>query len=100
MIAIAAYLVWKRREKTLHFAITRNVYFLQLLFNFMWSIVFFGIHQILGALVVITLLWISILVNYFWFEKYSKAAARLLVPYFLWVTFAGFLNLFIYLLNR
>ena len=99
MIAIAAYLIWKHRRPSLKYRITRNIYIIQLILNFSWSIVFFGLHQILAALVVIALLWSSILFNYVWFSKYSKAAAWLLVPYLLWVTFAAILNLNIYLLN-
>ncbi len=99
LIAIAAYLVWKHRSNSLKYSITRNIYLLQLFLNFSWSIVFFGMHQILGALVVILLLWASILFNFVWFNKYSKIASALLIPYFLWVTFAAFLNLYIYLLN-
>jgi benzodiazapine receptor len=100
LIAIAAYLVWKHRENTVNYRITRNIYILQLLLNFSWSIVFFGMHQELGALIVIICLWISILANCIWFCRYSHTAAWLLIPYLLWVSFAGFLNLNIYLLNR
>lgn len=100
LIGIAAWLVWRHREKSTKYYATGSIYILQLLFNFSWSIVFFGMHQIFGALIVIILLWISILANIILFDKYSKTAAWLLVPYLLWVTFAGFLNLFIYLLNR
>jgi len=99
LIAIAAYLVWKHRNNSVKYKITRNIYIVQLLLNFSWSIVFFGMHQILGALVVIMLLWASILFNLVWFNKYSKVAGRLLIPYLLWVSFAAFLNLYIYLLN-
>ena len=99
MIATAAYLVWKRRDASALYRTTRWVYFLQLLFNFMWSIVFFGLHQILPALVVIVLLWVSIVATIYYFSKFSKTAAWLLVPYLLWVTFASALNFSIYLLN-
>jgi tryptophan-rich sensory protein len=100
MIAIAAYLVWQRRVGNPLFNKARVSYFVQLLLNFTWSAVFFGMHQILWALVVITLLWISIVVNIYYFGKFSKVAAWLLVPYLLWVSFASVLNLYIYLLNR
>ena len=100
LIAIAAWLVWRRREKTVKFYTTVSLYAIQLLLNFLWSLVFFGMHQVLGALVVIIFLWISILLNCVLFDRYSKTAAWLMVPYLLWVTFAVFLNLFIYTLNR
>jgi benzodiazapine receptor len=76
------------------------VYFIQLALNFSWSIMFFGMHQIAGAMVVIILLWLNIIVNINRFNKFSRTAAWLLVPYLLWVSFAGVLNVSIYLLNR
>jgi len=100
MIAVAAYLVWKRRNKSDVYKTTRNVYIIQLVLNFSWSAVFFGMHQVLGALLVIALLWISIVICIYNFNKFSKVAAWLLVPYLLWVSFASVLNLYIYLLNR
>jgi tryptophan-rich sensory protein len=100
MIATAAYLVWQRREQTPLYRITTVVYSTQLLLNFSWSIIFFGLHQIFGALVVIILLWFVIIVNAICFAKISKAAGWLLLPYLLWVSFASVLNFSIFLLNR
>jgi tryptophan-rich sensory protein len=100
MIATAAYLVWKLRSRKPAYIIARSVYIIQLVLNFSWSIVFFGLHQVLGAMIVIILLWISILFNINWFGKFNKIAARLLWPYLLWVSFAAVLNASIYLLNR
>jgi benzodiazapine receptor len=100
MIAIAAYMVWQRRVGNPLFSKARISYFVQLLLNFSWSAVFFGMHQIVGGLVVIALLIVSIVINIYYFSKFSKAAAWLLVPYLLWVSFASVLNLYIYLLNR
>jgi benzodiazapine receptor len=99
MIAVAAYLVWQRRNDGALYKTTRTVYFIQLALNFLWSATFFGMHQVLGALVVIALLWISIVATIYYFGKFSKTAAWLLVPYLLWVSFASVLNLYIYLLN-
>ena len=98
-IAIAAYLVWQRRDNSKTYKITAAIYIVQLWFNFSWSIVFFGLHGILPALFVILLLWVSIILNIRWFKKYDKTAAWLLTPYLLWVSFASVLNLSIYLLN-
>ncbi|QEM08704.1 TspO/MBR family protein [Mucilaginibacter rubeus] len=99
MIATSAYLVWKQRSRKPAYIIARSVYFIQLILNFSWSIIFFGMHQIAGAMIVIILLWISIIVNINWFNKLSRTAAWLLVPYLLWVTFASVLNVSIYFLN-
>ncbi len=100
MIAVAAWLVWKQHHNDLKYRRTRNVYLVQLLLNFSWSMVFFGLENVLGGLVVITLLWFSIIVNIVYFFRYSKVAAWLLVPYLLWVSYASMLNLYIYILNR
>jgi tryptophan-rich sensory protein len=100
MIAIAAYLVWQRRNDSSFYKATRTVYFVQLLLNFLWSIVFFWMHQILGALIIIVLLLASIVVLIYRFNHFSKAASFLLVPYILWVSFASVLNFYIYQLNR
>jgi len=100
LIAIAAWLVWQRRNDSSLYATTRNVYIIQLVLNFAWSMVFFGLQQTLGGLVVIVFLWLSIVANIYLFGKFSKVAAWLMVPYLLWVSFASVLNLYIYLLNR
>jgi benzodiazapine receptor len=100
LIAIAAYLVWQRRDGSTNYLTARAVYFIQLILNFSWSIVFFGFHAILGALLIIILMWMSIFLNIRWFGKFNKTAGWLLLPYFLWVSFAALLNYNIYLLNR
>lgn len=100
MIAIAAYLVWQKRNRNKIFESACVIYFIQLSLNFSWSIIFFGFHQILIALVAIMLLFVSIIININAFSKFSKTAGRLLVPYLLWVGFAGVLNLSIWWLNK
>lgn len=100
LIAIAAYLVWQQRDDSTNYKTTRAVYFIQLFLNFSWSIVFFGLHAIGGALLVIIIMWIMIVLNIRWFGKFSKTAGWLLFPYFLWVSFATLLNASIYFLNR
>ncbi len=99
MIGVAAYLVWRHRSNTLDYIQAKRVYFVQLLFNFSWSIVFFGLHQVFISLVIIALLFISIIINMGAFSRISKAAAWLLAPYLLWVSFAAVLNIYIYILN-
>jgi len=99
MIAVSAYLIWQRKDTSVDYVNAKYIYFLQLFLNFSWSIIFFGLHQILAALVIIGLLWIVIILNIFFFGKISKIAAWLLVPYLLWVSFASLLNLEIFRLN-
>ncbi|MDN3549950.1 TspO/MBR family protein [Mucilaginibacter aquaedulcis] len=99
LIAVAAYLIWKHRSRKPVYKVTRAIYFAQLFLNFSWSIVFFGMHQVLGAFIVIALLWVSIILTMYWFNKFNRVAGWLLMPYLLWVSFAGILNASIYLLN-
>lgn len=74
-------------------------FIVQLLLNFSWSGVFFGMQKIGLALIIIVLLWITLLITIITFYKHSKLAACLLVPYFLWVSFATYLNFEYWRLN-
>ena len=96
LMGIASYLVLTS-GKTNHSALT--VYGIQLVFNFFWSIIFFGFEAYLFSFVWLVILWILILATIIRFFRISESAGYLLLPYLLWVTFAGYLNLYIYLLN-
>jgi tryptophan-rich sensory protein len=76
-----------------------NVYLYQLLVNFLWSTWFFNFQWYLFAFFWLVLLCVMILVTLVRFYRISKPAGYLLIPYLLWVTFAGYLNLGIALLN-
>ena len=73
---------------------------LQLFFNFFWSIIFFNVQSYLFAFIWLLLLWVAIAVNIYFFNKINNTSVKLLIPYIIWVTFAGYLNLGIYILNR
>lgn len=77
-----------------------SVYFLQLAFNFFWSILFFNLNWYLVSFIWLVVLWFLILITIVMFYNISKPAAYLLIPYFLWVTFAGYLNLAIYIIQK
>lgn len=74
-------------------------YGLQLLFNFLWPIVFFGFEAYLPAFIVLLVLWILVVITIWKFDSLDGLAGTLLLPYLLWITFAGYLNLGVYLLN-
>ena len=74
-------------------------YMLQLIFNFFWSIIFFNWEAYLLAFIWLLILLALIIVTTVKFYRISKAAAYLMIPYIIWVSFAGYLNLGIYLLN-
>ena len=77
-----------------------KVYALQLIVNFFWSLIFFNLRNYLFAFIWLILLWVLILIMIVKFYKIRPVAGLLQIPYLLWVTFAGYLNLMIYLLNR
>lgn len=75
------------------------LYGAQLLANFIWPLIFFGGQLYLTALIWLTVLWVLIFLTIRVFSEVDEAAGDLLIPYILWVTFAWYLNLGIFLLN-
>lgn len=92
LMAIAVFLVRKNKKLIAFFAV-------QLFFNGLWPILFFGFKNSFYAFWDIIILWILILVLVFKFFKARKIAGFLLVPYILWVSFALILNYYIWFLN-
>lgn len=76
-----------------------TLYGVQLAMNFLWSIVFFNFGAYLFAFVWLLALLAVIIATAVKFRKISEPAAWMLIPYILWVCFAGYLNFAIYLLN-
>lgn len=99
LMALAVFLVWRRRGADKKENTALILFGIQLILNVMWSIIFFGSHQILLAFFEIILLWVAILLTIIWFAKSSKLAAWLLVPYIGWVSFAAVLNFLTWLAN-
>jgi len=98
LMAITVFLYIKggiNKEKT--FALW--VFGIQLILNLLWSPIFFGLHNVYLAFGIILLLLILVLWVIVLFHKTSKTAAYLLVPYFLWLIFAAYLNFEIIRLN-
>lgn len=78
---------------------TIAIFILQLVLNIFWSIIFFG-WQLPGlAFFELIMLWFAILYTIANFYRVSKTAAYLLIPYILWVSFAGFLNFTLWGMN-
>ena len=76
-----------------------RLYGAQLALNFLWPSIFFGFDAYLPAFIVLIGLWVLIFLTIRAFSKIDETAGNLLLPYLLWVTFAGYLNLGVYLLN-
>ncbi len=100
LMGIALFLAWHKGQKIPHARKALIFFGAQLVLNVLWSVVFFGFRSPLGGLIVICLLWIAIFMTIRNFYKISLTAARLLVPYILWVSFAAILNFSIFMLNR
>ncbi len=98
MIGLSLYFLWtartKREKKTAYIFFT-----VQLILNFFWTFIFFGLNKIFPALIEIIILWITILLTIIYSYKISKKSAYLLIPYLLWVTFATILNFAFWILN-
>jgi tryptophan-rich sensory protein len=99
MMGVAAGLVWAKGFHHVWVKTALYHFIFQLLFNALWSIIFFGLKQPLLALFVILILLILILLTIKWFKVVDKTAAYLMIPYLLWVCFATVLNYKIWELN-
>ena len=76
------------------------LFLVQLAFNFCWSIIFFNLRRFGFAFLWLIALWGLILGMILSFRQVDRTAAWLQVPYFLWVTFAAYLNFGVWMLNR
>lgn len=99
LMGIASYLIYTAKYSAGMAGNALFFYFVQLIFNFFWSIIFFNWEMYLFAFIWLLALLALIIITTIKFYKISKPAAYLMIPYILWVTFAGYLNLGIYLLN-
>ena len=98
MMAVAAWLVW-RRQGLAGAGLPLGLFAAQLALNAAWSPVFFRLHAVGWGFAVIVALWVTVLATVVAFWRVMPTAGWLLVPYQLWITFAGALNLAIWRLN-
>jgi benzodiazapine receptor len=100
LMGVALFLVWRQGLQTDSVKSALIVFGLQLALNTLWSLLFFGLKMPFLALIEIVVLWSLILITLLKFKKISRLAGLLLIPYFLWVSFAAVLNFFLWYLNR
>lgn len=98
LMGISAYMIYQFDDDFKFVALT--VYGVQLIFNFLWSIIYFNIGNVLFAFVWLVMLWVLIVAMIISFAQINKTATLLQIPYLIWVTFAGYLNLALYVLNN
>ena len=77
-----------------------NLYIVQLVVNFFWSLIFFNAQAYGFAFVWLLLLWALVLVMILQFRRVDPPAANIQIPYLIWLTFAAYLNLGVWYLNR
>lgn len=99
LMGMASYLVLASGKDREDIRQALRLYGLQLAVNFFWSILFFKLSLCWAAFVWIVLLWGLVLLTLLRFSRISKPAGWLLIPYLVWVAFAGYLNFAICLLN-
>ena len=96
MMTLAIWFFWHTKNRDMK---TIYVYFIHIVFNTTWSIVFFGLHQILLALVVLMTLIFLIIILILRFKSVNSISYYLMIPYLLWCCYALFLNLNLLILN-
>lgn len=99
LIGVALFLVWRQGLDRRDVRYALLIFAIQLILNILWSVVFFGLHSLLGGFILILLLWIAIFANIIAFYVISRAAGLIMIPYLVWVSIASYLNYSVYLIN-
>lgn len=99
LMGISFYLIIQSKADEAKINKVLAIYVYQLVVNFLWPTFFFNFGWYLFAFAWLVLLWILVFVMILRFYRVSKPAGLLQIPYLLWLTFAGYLNLGIWLLN-
>ena len=97
LMGISFYIIYNSNSEYRTKAII--VYFIQLILNTLWTLIFFRLNLLLFAFIWIITIIVFVILMIYYFSKINKIAAYLQIPYLLWLIFAGILNFSIYLLN-
>ena len=96
MMTVAIWIFWHTKNKNIN---TVYIYFIHLIFNTTWSVVFFVIHNMVLALIVLIVL-IALIINLILrFKRVNMFSVYLMIPYLLWCCFALILNTSLVILN-
>ena len=96
MITVAIWFFWHSKNRDMN---TVYIYFIHIVFNTTWSIVFFGLHKIFYALLVLVALIFLIITLILRFKRVNMLSFYLMIPYLLWCCYALILNFNLFLLN-
>ena len=100
LMGISCGMIWDRRKTDKNAEKGLYYYGISLVFNFVWSIIFFNFRMFMPAFIWLLLLLYLIIFTVVYYRRVNKTAAYLQIPYMIWVAFAGYLNFGIWLLNR
>ena len=98
LMGIGAARVWMT-PPGIHRSRGLNLFIVQLIFNFFWSLIFFNLQTFGFALLWLILLWGLVLWMILEFRKVGKLAGNIQIPYLIWLAFAAYLNLGVWYLN-
>ena len=99
LMGISFALIWNKGIEKKEIKNALGIFVFQFLLNLVWSFLFFGMQNPAIAFIDIVILWLAIILTVKKFLPIDKAAAYLLIPYLLWVSFASLLNISIWYLN-
>ena len=100
LMAISVFLVWQNGLAINVALLAFTLFWVQLVLNALWSIIFFGMKSKGGGVITIIILWLLILSTMIASFRVSGWAGALLIPYILWVSIASYLNIGVWLLNK
>ena len=96
MMTLAIWFFWHSKNRDMG---TIYIYFIHILFNTTWSVVFFGFHNIFLALINLIIIICLIIILIIRYKRVNKVSSYLMIPYLLWSCYALFLNINLLLLN-
>ena len=96
MMTVAIWFFWHSKNRNMN---TVYIYFIHLIFNTTWSIIFFVFHNIFLALIVLIILILLIIILIIRFKRVNLLSSYLMIPYLLWCCFALILNMSLLILN-
>ncbi len=99
LMGISAYLIWNKGFENKPVKMALTIFSVQLVLNALWSFLFFALQSPLYGFIEIVFLWAAILFTILKFQKISRKAGLLLIPYIVWVSIAATLNFSIWQLN-
>ncbi len=96
MMSFSIWIYWHSKNRDI---MTIYIYIIHIFFNAIWSVVFFGFHQIFLALIVLVILISLIIILILKFKRVNIVSFYLMIPYLLWCCYALFLNFNLIILN-